>query len=237
MDYKLIYLARRNPQIPPEDWPRAWRSHAVFASQFPVIGARISSLFYCSRIHEPALDGARVDPPGASRDYDGAAIVASPSPEGLGGELKPEDRARIFEDERRVFADLTPTFSFHCQETLVRGGPQGAAAVVRFLARKPGTSEGDFLDRWGGRHAEVAAAAADAAGAVTRYVQNRLREEPPPGYPFDGIEETWFRTAEDATRVLQNAAFASVTADLAEFCDMDRSVTLLTHVIHRWPRA
>jgi hypothetical protein len=234
MDYKLIYLARRNPQISPDDWPRAWRSHAVFASQFPVIGARISRLFYCSRIHEPVLDGARVDPPGASRDYDGAAIIASPSPEGLGGELNPQDRARIFEDERRVFADLTPTFSFHCQETLVRGGAQGAAAVVRFLARKAGTSREDFLARWGGRHAEVAA---EAAATVTRYVQNRLREEPPPGYPFDGIEETWFATAEDATRALQDEAFAPVAADLAQFCDMDRSVTLLTRVIHRWPKA
>jgi hypothetical protein len=204
----------------------------VFASQFPVIGARISSLFYCSRVHEPALEGARVDPPGASRDYDGAAIVASPSAEGLGGQLTPEDRARIFADERRVFADLTPTFSFHCQEMLVRGEAQGAAAVVRFLARKPGTSREDFLARWRG-HAEVAAA---AAATVTRYVQNRLREEPPPGYPFDGVEETWFATVEDATRALMDEAFAPVTADLADFCDMDRSVTLLTHVIHRWPR-
>jgi hypothetical protein len=232
MDYKLIYLARRNPEIAPEDWPRAWRSHAVFASQFPVIGARISSLFYCSRVFEPALDGAAFDPPGASRDYDGAAIVASPSAEGLGGELKPEDRERIFEDERRVFAGLTPSFSFHCQESLVRGGAQGAAAVVRFLARRPGTTREAFLARWA-EHAEVAG----QAGGTTRYVQNRLTEEPPPGYPFDGIEESWFAGEEEATRAFEGQGFAAASADLAAFCDPDRSVTLLTRVIHRWPRA
>jgi hypothetical protein len=237
MDYKLIYLARRNPSVRPEDWPRTWRSHAVFASQFPVIGARISSLFYCSRIFEPTLGGQRFDPPGASCEHDGVAIVASASPEGLGGELTPDDRARIDADELRVFATNTPAFSFHCQEVLAHGGDPGQAAVVRFLARRPGASREDFLARWNGRHAEIATRAADRAATVTRYVHDELREEPPPGYPFDGVGETWFATPDDAVRSFTEPAFASIAEDLADFCDLERSVTLLTHVIHRWPRA
>lgn len=237
MDYKLIYLARRNPQIAPQDWPRAWRSHAVFASQFPVLGARISSLFYCSRIYQPAIDGAPCDPPGASTDYDGAAIVASPSSEGLGGQLTDEARAQIDADERRVFAAQTPTFSFQCQEVLAHGAVQGPAAVIRFLARRPELSPDAFQARWNGAHAAIATAAADHSGGVTRYVHDLLREPPPPGYPFDGIAETWFASAEAATRSFTSQAFAPVRDDLADFCDANRSVALLTHVIHRWPKA
>lgn len=237
MDYKLIYLARRNPEVSPEDWPRTWRSHAVFASQFPVIGARISGLYYCARLYQPTLDGQPAEAPGVSTRYDGVAIVASPSPEGLGGELTPEDRARIDADELRVFETYTPNFSFHCQEVLVHGGAPGAAAVVRFLARRPETPRAAFLERLNGRHAEIAIAAADGAGTVTRYVHDALREEPPPGYPFDAIVETWFATAEDAVRSLSDPQFAAQRQDLEAFCDPDRSVALLTHVFHRWPKA
>lgn len=235
MDFKLIYLARRNPSIRIEDWPRAWRSHAVFASQFPVIGGRISSLFYCSRT--ASLPGVPFDPPGLSRDYDGVAVVSSPSAEDLGGDMSAEDRARIDEDELRVFDALTPTFSFRCEETLVHGGAPGSAAVIRFLARKAGGSREDFLARWGDGHAAIATRAADAAGTVTRYVHDELRAPPPPGYPFDGVTETWFASPEDAARSFVDAALAPVAQDLAAFCDLERSVTVLTHVIHRWPRA
>lgn len=237
MDFKLIYLAKRNPAVSPEDWPRAWRAHAVFASQFPVLGARISSLFYCSRQFAPTLDGAAFDPPGASRDYDGVAVVASPTAESLGGDMTAEDRARIYEDERRVFSAQTPDFSFRCRETLVHGGAPGPAAVFRFLARRPGDTPEAFRSRWDGRHAGIAARAADASGAVTRYVHDLVVDAPPPGYPFDGVAETWFATPEDAVRSFVDAAFAPVVQDLADFCDLDRSVTLLTRVVHRWPRA
>ncbi|CAN7612081.1 EthD domain-containing protein [Phenylobacterium sp. LjRoot225] len=241
MDFKLIYLAKRNPAVSPEDWPRAWRAHAVFASQFPVLGARISSLFYCSRQFAPTLDGVCFDPPGASRDYDGVAVVSSPSAESLGGDMTPDDRARIYEDERRVFSAQTPDFSFRCRETLVHGGAPGPsptlAAVFRFLARKAGASPEAFEARWNGGHAEIAARAADATGKVTRYVHDLVIEEPPAGYPFDGVAETWFASPDDAVRSFVDDAFAPVAQDLAEFCDLDRSVTVLTSVIHRWPRA
>jgi hypothetical protein len=67
-------------------------------------------------------------------------------------------------------------------------------------------------------------------------VQNLLREVPPPGYPFDGITETWFNTSEDATRAFVNDPFKQATQGLADFCDIDRSVLMLCHVTHRWPR-
>src|SRR5688500_12925714 len=156
MQFKLIYLAQRNPAVSEADWPRIWRSHAVFASQFPSLGAAITSLFYCSRMVEPMLDGRRFDPPEASRAYDGVAVVAADSREALEGALSPEDRARIFEDELRVFSTTSPNFSFFCQESLVWGGAPGQAAVIRFLARRNDLPADAFADRWGMEHANLA---------------------------------------------------------------------------------
>jgi hypothetical protein len=67
-------------------------------------------------------------------------------------------------------------------------------------------------------------------------VHNALIEPPPPGYPFDGITETWFASPQDAVRSFVDPAFAPLAEDLAAFCDLDRSVTLLTSLVHRWPR-
>lgn len=225
MTYKMIYLARRNPALTREDWPAAWRSHAAFASRFPVIGAEISSLFYLDRTAEPAA--------GASQDYDGVAVISSPSAETLGGQLTPQDRARILEDELRVFSSQTPNFTFWCREALAHGGAPGGAAVIRFLARRPEVAAEAFHARWAEQHAPLAMRAGEAAGAV-RYVHDVLTQPPPPAYPFDGISETWFADPQAAARSLSDAA---VPEDLAAFCDAERSVTMLTRVVHSWTPA
>jgi hypothetical protein len=237
MEFKLIYLARRNPSVRAEDWPRTWRSHAVFVSQFPTVYARFTSVLYCSRVLEPGLDGVPFEPPGAARDYDGVALVSGPRPDGLRTEPPPELRARIDQDELRVFSTYTPEFSFICQEVLVHGGVPGPAAVIRFLARRPGSSSEAFFAHWSQSYADSARRAVDASAGVTRYVHNRLVEKPPPGYPFDGVTETWFASTDAATRSFVDDALAPLARDLAAFCDLERSVTLLTSVIHRWPRA
>lgn len=235
MQFKMIYLARRNPALTEDEWPAAWRQHAKFASQFPSIGAAISSLHYCSRIYNPRIEGKHVDLPQASRRYDGVAIIAAASRHELSGHLSEEDRARIHQDERRAFETLTPNFTFFAQESLVYGGSPGAAAVIRFLARRPEISPEEFAARWGG-HANVMTRAAGVADGVTRYVHDSLVEPPPPGYEFDGISETWFATPEDAIRSFEDDAFAAAERELAGFSDAGRNVTMLTEVINRWPR-
>jgi hypothetical protein len=236
MDYKMIYLARRNPSCKAEDWPRHWRSHAVYCSQFPAIGAPISSLHYCSRQLKPTVNGRPFDPPGVA-DYDGVAVVASKTADSFGDNDLPRDlRDKIDADERRVFSTLTPNFSFLSEEVLVLGEKPGKAAVIHFLPRKAGSSREDFLAHLGGVHADIARQTVHAAETLTRYVHNRLRKEPPKGFPFDAIVEMWFASAEGAAQSLVDDAFTPLTTDLAAFCDMKQTVAMLTYVTHSWPR-
>jgi hypothetical protein len=235
MDHKMFYLARRNPAISPEDWPRAWRAHPRFVSQFPLVSSVIQRLSYCSRVYEPRLNGERFDPPGATQDYDGAAVVGSPDENLHTNTVPPDIHAKIMDDERRAFAALTPTCTVRGRETLVVGGKPGMSAVLRFLRRKPGTSRADFDAAWAARQTGAAERAV-AEAKVDRYVHTAILQTPPPGYEFDGVSETWFQTVDDAVRSFVDPSLAPLTEGLAEFCDMDGSVTMLTEVIYRLPR-
>lgn len=230
MVHKLVYLARRAATVTREDWPRTWRSHAIFASQFPVLEATIDWMRYCNRVDD-------VDIPGLSAAHDGVSVAAAGSTQALNGAgFTKAERDRIDADELRVFDMLTPHFTFYCREETLLDGAKGEAALFTFLARQPGLSREDFDRRWNGDHRAVAESALAGAGSVSRYVHNRPVHEPLPLFPFDGIAETWFPTVDDAVLALREGQFDPLRRDLAGFCDMARSETVLTRVCHRWPK-
>ncbi len=236
--YKLIYLARRAAGVALEDWPRTWRSHAVFASQFPSMAMSLDSLFYCCRIPTPSIGGEPVQLTGISNGHDGVAVVTGDDLASItsGSSVSPENQALIDIDELRVFDMLTPEFSFHCREKLVLEGAQGGAAVIRFLARRHGSTREEFSAQWTA-HEAAELNAAQRLGSVTRVVHDELVREPPTLFPFDGISETWFADGDDAARALADGAMTALDEQRAQFCDVDRTITLLTRVCHRWPRA
>jgi hypothetical protein len=234
MDYKMIYLAKRNPTVAPEDWPKTWRSHPKVVSQWPVVGAAIDHLNYYARIREPTLGGRPVDPPGVSKEYDGVAVVASDDPRLHVLDIPQDVYEKILEDERRVFSKNVEQFSLQCREAQVLGERRGPAAVIRFLARKSGTRE-SFQAAWGAQ-GTAAVERALAGGRVTRFVRNVVIADPPPGYAYDGIQETWFPDAETAVRSLSDPELAALDAELPAIVDLGRSVAMLTEVIYRLPR-
>lgn len=231
MVYKFIYLARRAADISRAEWPRTWKSHAIFASGFPALEASIGWLRYCNRIDT-------ADFPGLSQDHDGVGIAGAETLEALNGTgFSPDDRALIDADELRVFDMLTRHFTWYCTESTVIDGPRGEVALFSFLARRPGHSADDFRARFSA-HEGVAAAALSNHGKALRHAHNLPIGEPLPLFPFDGIAETWF--ADDASALAALAdpdpALAPMSADRDSFCDPARSITVLTRTCHRWPR-
>ncbi len=233
--YKLIYLARRAKTVSRDDWPRTWRSHAIFASQFPALEANISWLRYCNRIDQPAIDGAQVQLPQLSMQHDGVAVAASPSFAGIkGGGFSPEDQARIDEDERRVFDMLTPHFTYFATESVVKEGPLGKAALFHFLPRAQGMAREAFTDRYRNEHAVAASGGSAAVRGLTRAVLNHPVHEPLPLFPFDGISEYWFETADDAVRSVADGSLDGIMNDVQAICAPGGIVQVLTSVTHRW---
>ncbi|MDG2004661.1 MAG: EthD domain-containing protein [Novosphingobium sp.] len=237
MSYKLIYLARRAATVSREDWPRTWKSHAIFASKFPVLEAEIRWLRYCNRLDQPMLDGQPIDLPMLSTDHDGVAIAGSPTLEGISGAgFTPEDRELIDEDERRVFDMLTPNFTFFTQETLLKDGKLGEAALYHFIPRAEGLDREEFTARYRDQHGDAARSLVDAIPGLSRAALNHPVNDPLPLFPFDGISEFWFASAEDAVRAIANKAFDPLANDLGGIGDLNRSLAMLTTVYHRWPK-
>jgi len=231
MSYKMLYLARRAKDVSWEDWPRTWKSHAIFASQFPAMDGTIDWMRYTTRIDDPALGELPV-----STAHDGVSVSEAPVLDTFYGRgFSPEQRALIDQDELRVFDRYTPDFSFYCTEERVVDGPLGEAAVFRFLLRKPDLPREDFDAYLKQEHAARAARNAKDLGA-SRWAINFSIEAPPSDYPFDAIEECWFATAEDAATALRAPAMAELVDDLAAVTVPDGCVTMLTRPTHRWPR-
>jgi hypothetical protein len=143
MAYKMLYLARRAKGVAWEDWPRTWKSHAVFASQFPAMDGTIDWMRYTTRVDDPRAVGLPV-----STAHDGVSVAEAPVLDTFYGRgFTKEQRALIDQDELRVFDRYTPEFSFWAKESRAVDGPVGEAAVFRFLRRKPGVSR-DAYDRY-----------------------------------------------------------------------------------------
>jgi hypothetical protein len=229
MAYKLIYLARRAKTVSWEDWPRTWKSHAIFASQFPAMAGTIDWMRYNVRV-----DGPRFAALPVSMAHDGVCAAQSHDLATLRGEgFLPGQRALIDADELRVFDRYTPDFTFWCSEQPIREGPIGEAAIFRFLSRRSEVSRAAFDLELQGIYRD--AAAADGF-RCQRQVLNTTIEPPPPDFPFEAIEECWFASAEDAACALEHAATSTLVENLASACDPARIVTMLTRPTHRWPK-
>ena len=85
--YKLIYLARRNPNASREEWPDLWRSHSAFAGKFPGLRGGIKYSRHCKRVDAPKVGGV-------TTAHDGVAIAYSDTVEVLqGGVFNTNQRA------------------------------------------------------------------------------------------------------------------------------------------------
>ncbi len=231
MAYKLLYLARRAPTVAWEDWPRTWRSHAIFAGQFPAMSGTIDWMRYTTRVDDPALGVLPV-----SSEHDGVSVAEAPELDTFYGRgFSPEQRVLIDQDELRVFDRYTPDFSFYCSETRAVEGPLGEAAVFRFLRRKADISRDAFEAHLKGEYAQLCAEAAGTLGAQ-RWSLNATIDTPPRDFPFEAIDECWFATVEDAAHALKTPTMARLTENLAKVCDMERNIAMLTRPTHRWPK-
>ena len=231
MAYKMLYLARRARNVSWEDWPKTWKSHAIFASQFPAMSGTIDWMRYTTRVEDPSLGDLPV-----SRAHDGVSVAQAPQLETFYGKgFTPEQRAQIDQDELRVFDRYTPEFSFYCTESRTVDGPLGEAAVFRFLKRKPDVSRGDFEAHLKNDYARLCKDAAGTLGAQ-RWALNITVDTPPRDFPFEVIDECWFPTIADAARALTAPDMKRLTDELARVSEADRNITMFTRPTHRWPK-
>ena len=228
MGWKMIYLARRNPALAPEQFPQAWREHSSLGAACTNVRDKILSVAQCSRILEgPAL-------PGAADDYDGVNLLVLRDLQAATDIWNdPETLAIMRPDEPRVFSTYVREFTLVCEEQPLRDVPRGTTCLVGFLRRCAAVGAVEW------RQGMALAATSLTGGAfatASRVVHNAVHLAPPPGYEYDSILEWWFDSP-DAGRAAFGGRDAreSLARPVATLADLASSVFLFTRVTHSRP--
>ncbi len=220
MNWKMIYLARRNPGLKPEQFPQAWREHSALGAQCTNVRAKVLSVAQCSRVLDaPAL-------PGANLDYDGVNLLGIRD-RAVSDDIwsDAETLAIMRPDEPRVFDRYVRDFTLLCSEQVLRDEPRTDSLLVGFVQRAAGASEAAW---------HAAREAAVGLPGARRCVWNTVEAEPPPGYPYDAIVEWWYPT-DDALRaalIPQGLPASLPTATLGAIAAQN-SVFMHLRVTHR----
>ncbi len=220
--WKMIYLARRNPQLAAEDFAQAWREHSALGRQCRNVQDRVRSVTQCVRSLATLPADARQDYDGVNllllRDRDSADAIWS----------DPETLAIMRPDEPRVFDRYVRDCALVAREQLLRDGPQGDAVLLVFLKCHSTLQPAD----WAG----LPSRQTTPASGAQQLMLNLVEPQRPSGYDYDAILEWWFQ---DEPQMLQALAgrggLDSLPVELPSACERDSAVVIAARVSHRRP--
>lgn len=218
--WKMIYLARRNPALAAEDFAQAWREHSALGRQCRNVQDKVLGVRQCARVLDP-----EDVPRGACTAYDGVNLLRLRDRRAADDIWNDEETLRIMRpDEPRVFSTYVRDFALTARETVLAGGDETGVCVVLFLRGAPPSA------------AAFAFGPGSPWAAAARLVWNTVTGVRPPGYEYDAIVEAWFVSVEAVAAAFGEApVWAQLPAALAGAVDAARSVCVLTHVTHRRP--
>lgn len=222
LPWKMVYLARRNPALTPEQFPQAWREHSALGRQCTNVQDRVRSVTQCVRLLDTQLAGASVA-------YDGLNLLGlrdRASADAIWTD--PETLAIMRPDEPRVFDRYVRDFTLVAQEHVLQAGNPGEAVLVGFLKQRSGVQPSDFQ--------RTLALEPLPWPQVRRTVLNLVEPQRPQGYDFDAVMEWWFDDAAALVKALLSAPMSTALPVLLQtVCDHSASVFMATRVSHRRP--
>ena len=222
MHWKMIYLARRNPALAPEDFAAAWRGHSALGRQCRNVQDKVLGVTQCARLLVRS-------PAGASTQYDGVNLLRLRDRAAADDIWSDAETLAIMRpDEPRVFDRYVRDFTLVAREQVLREGPAGDAVLLGFLRRLPRVAPADF-----GR---ALAQAGVPWPQARRVVLNTVEPQRPPDYDFDAIVEWWFDDAEALRAALGIGGLRrALPLLMTVVCDPAAPVFMATGVSHRRP--
>ncbi len=231
MGWKMIYLARRNPALAPEQFAQAWREHSALGARCSNVRDKVRSVAQCARVLEaPAL-------PGCSADYDGVNLLELRDLAAATDIWSDAETLAIMRpDEPRVFSTYVREFTLVCQDQVLADAARGDAVLVGFLRRTAALSADDWSRTFTQLTSVTSVLCGGALASAGRVVHNAVHLPPPPGYAYDSIVEWWFDSvAAMRAAVGDRDVRQALPAPLCAATDLDRSVFMATRVTHRRP--
>jgi hypothetical protein len=230
MGWKMIYLARRNPALAPEQFPQAWREHSSLGAGCTNVRDKIVSVAQCSRV----LDAPPL--PGTSADYDGVNLLALRDLRAATDIWNDAETLAVMRpDEPRVFSTYVRNFTLVCEERPLRDVPRSTTGLFGFLRRREGVDKTAWQQRMAGAEAQSCIRVGAFADAG-RVVHDAVDLPPPQGYEYDAILEWWFESPDAARAAFRGRDVRqALAAGVGAFADLERSVFMFTRVTHSRP--
>jgi hypothetical protein len=199
MDYKLIYLARRNPAIAATDFPKAWRDHSLLASTFvTTLGSHFRGVRQCVKV----LDADA--PSSFNNNHDGSALLSMKSWDDLmAARYHPHALDELKRDEERVFADYVDKWTMALEEHPVVTGGDGTGVILSFMVRRPDVDAETFDARIKSECIRIAGVPG-IAEHIRSFTVNRTVDMAAAPYDFSAVLELWFDDPEVAEAAAGN---------------------------------
>lgn len=222
--WKMIYLARRNPALAEKEFAPAWREHSALGRQCRNVQDKVVGVTQCTRL---GMDGQAFALRGVNQDYDGVNLLRLRDL-GVATDIwnDPETRTIMRPDELRVFDRYVRDFTLVAHERVVHDGPLGEAILFAFIPRAPELAMQAFL--------EALVLTLNSLSLTGRVVLNAVEAERPPGFDFDAIIEVWFADANAMQAAFgQRDVREQLAASIGTMCQLDKAVLMAAGVSHR----
>jgi hypothetical protein len=199
MQPKLIYLARRRPDMNREDFVTRWRQHGALGMSRPR-WKNIARYVHCDVLN------AGADIPGISDDYDGVGMIWHKSPQARATHRADVSSQTDMEsDEEKTFREPVANFCLLAAETQrsMPGSIDGSTVkLIRFLKYADPSQCDRLSQRISEQNREMFARTNDARGWPIGYCINTTLEPQSEGLSAWGLkadctEELWFRDLDE----------------------------------------
>lgn len=124
---KLIYLAKRKPDLTYAQFTARWRKHGALAMSLP-LWRHMSGYVQADVLHPSPV-------PGTSEDFDGVGVLWAPSDD-MWRNPQPEDIRNVetlLEDERHTFGHAIPEVSLIVDEEVRRDTGEGRTTAFLYF--------------------------------------------------------------------------------------------------------
>lgn len=223
--WKMIYLAKRNPQLAPTEFEQAWREHSALGKQCRNVQDKVLGVAQCTSVISMGitntLSGIYTEADGVNllqiRDLQVASDIWH----------DPETQAIMKPDELRVFDRYVRDFTLVAQEDVLVNVPAGQSVMVGFISELTTDAATNF---------RMALSAFSHWNFGQRLVLNKVQADRPTGYNYDAIVEWWFEDTHQMLECLnQSAVQLQLQNAMGHLCNLKASVFMATQVTHRRP--
>jgi len=181
---KIIYLARRRPELSSSEFIARWRQHGALAMAQP------RWVNYARYIHCDVRKDVHVR--GLREDYDAVGMLTLRSLAHYAARNQATSSHSIMvEDERATFDKLIGESRQVFQETQLVAGTRPNLKLIQFLWRSPTMSAAEFGSSWKDQERDRIRCVADVARGYA--VNVPIPDvDPSGGLKCDAVEELWF---------------------------------------------